>query len=65
MPEMQRTELRGAGVSMLGLSNINILVGRNGSGKSRFLRKLDIGLAQDSKFYVRYISPDTISRSMK
>ena len=41
-----------------GLKNINILLGRNGAGKSRFLRSIDMELGRNNKFNVRYISPE-------
>lgn len=39
------------------ISSLNIVVGRNGSGKSRFLRSLFQLRGQDG-FFVRYISPE-------
>lgn len=41
-----------------GISNINLIVGRNGAGKSRFLRNLESSLAGNPAFYVRYVSPE-------
>jgi energy-coupling factor transporter ATP-binding protein EcfA2 len=58
MPQMERIKLTTSEVEMVGLSNVNILLGRNGSGKSRFLRFLDSGLTSSPEFNVRYISPE-------
>lgn len=58
MVKIQRTELATNDAAMVGLTNINVLLGRNGSGKSRFLRRLDSELAGKSDFNVRYISPE-------
>jgi ATPase components of ABC transporters with duplicated ATPase domains len=55
---MQRTELHATGVTVKKISNINILLGRNGAGKSRFLRRLDETFAHNTEFNVRYISPE-------
>ncbi len=41
-----------------GLKNINILIGRNGAGKSRFLRKIDEYTSGDREYFNRYISPE-------
>ncbi|MGU5559988.1 hypothetical protein ACV1C9_23350 [Aeromonas caviae] len=40
------------------LKSINILLGRNGAGKSRFLRAIDQYFMGNSEFNVRYISPE-------
>lgn len=45
-------------IKAVGLKNINILLGRNGAGKSRFLRAIDQGLIGSNEFNVRYISPE-------
>lgn len=55
---MQRTELNIGDVAITGLNNVNVLLGRNGSGKSRLLRTIDQGIANDQSFNVRYISPE-------
>src|SRR5580693_7494686 len=55
---MQRTEISVVGATIRGLSNINVILGRNGSGKSRFLRSLDSALGRNAEFNVRYISPE-------
>lgn len=56
--KLQRTELTVPNASMLNLTNINIILGRNGAGKSRFLRSFDAALSSDQTFNVRYISPE-------
>jgi predicted ATPase len=55
---MKYSELTAPEAELLNISNVNIILGRNGSGKSRFLRALDIKLSNDLKFNVRYISPE-------
>jgi len=56
---MTRTELVGADSSILkGITSVNVIVGRNGAGKSRFLRALDTALSNDNQTNVRYISPE-------
>lgn len=58
MQETQHASLKTDDVEMTGISNINVLLGRNGAGKSRFLRSLDSGLSSTPGFNVRYISPE-------
>lgn len=41
-----------------GLKKINVLMGRNGAGKSRLLRAIDEYSANNGDYYVRYISPE-------
>jgi predicted ATPase len=58
---MKYSELKTQEAELLDISNVNILLGRNGAGKSRFLRALDIELSNDTNnlnFNVRYISPE-------
>lgn len=56
---MKLNELSGTTAHLTGLNNINILVGRNGSGKSRFFRDIEARTSQHKKeFYVRYVSPE-------
>jgi AAA15 family ATPase/GTPase len=43
--------------SIKNVTNINVIVGRNGSGKSRFLRSL-AELASNPNYFVQYISPE-------
>lgn len=51
-------ELKGDFANLSPLSSINIILGRNGSGKSRFLRDIENTIHKDNEnFYVRYISP--------
>ena len=38
-------------------TNINVIVGRNGSGKSRFLRSF-AELANDPNYFIQYVSPE-------
>lgn len=45
-------------IEINGLSRINVILGRNGAGKSRFLRALDENMANDSDFRVNYITPE-------
>jgi len=55
---VDRNELRVAGAIATEIGNINILLGRNGAGKSRFLRKLDEAFTNDENVNARYISPE-------
>lgn len=55
---MKRAEVTAANATIRGISNINLILGRNGAGKSRFLRSLDSSLAANADFYVRYVSPE-------
>lgn len=55
---MEREILDVGGITAEGLKNINVLLGRNGAGKSRFLRKIDQALVRSNDFNVRYISPE-------
>jgi AAA15 family ATPase/GTPase len=58
---MKYSELKTQEAELLDISNVNIILGRNGAGKSRFLRALDIELSNDTNnlnFNVRYISPE-------
>lgn len=56
---MKISELSGTTGHLSGLNNINIIMGRNGAGKSRFLRDIE-EMASRSKqqFHVRYVSPE-------
>jgi len=56
--KIQRSELTVQDVSILGITNINLILGRNGAGKSRFLRAFEAGLSGDQSFNIRYISPE-------
>ncbi|MGE0114517.1 MAG: AAA family ATPase [Steroidobacteraceae bacterium] len=55
---MNLAEITAADATIRGISNINLILGRNGAGKSRFLRNLDSSLAGNADFYVRYVSPE-------
>jgi hypothetical protein len=56
---MQYSELNAPEAELVNISNVNIILGRNGAGKSRFLRELDTTLSGNSTNYnVRYISPE-------
>lgn len=56
---MNVTELTGSNAFLKGLNNINVIMGRNGSGKSRFLRAIENSISRDkAEFYVRYVSPE-------
>lgn len=56
---MKVSELSGQTARLSGLNNINILVGRNGAGKSRFFRDIDEMASRSTQlFYVRYVSPE-------
>jgi ABC-type branched-subunit amino acid transport system ATPase component len=51
-------ELIAGNTRLQNLNNINIIMGRNGSGKSRFLRSLEAKYRDDAGTYVRYVSPE-------
>lgn len=52
-------ELTGSSTRLSGLNNINVIMGRNGAGKSRFLRDIEQTISQDrTRFYARYVSPE-------
>jgi ABC-type multidrug transport system ATPase subunit len=50
-------ELTHGSCSIKNLTNLNIIVGRNGAGKSRFFRTL-AGLKANPQYFVSYISPE-------
>ncbi len=53
------TELFGSRAHLSGLNNINVIMGRNGAGKSRFLRDIEQNISTgNSEFYARYVSPE-------
>lgn len=52
------TELSADNTRLQNLNNINIVMGRNGAGKSRFFRSLEEKYRHDAETYVRYISPE-------
>lgn len=51
-------DLIGGGVTLRNLSQINVLLGKNGCGKSTVLKNLDGGLDTNAFGGVRYISPE-------
>ena len=51
-------ELHFGSASLSRLSRINVILGKNGSGKSRFLREIDTNLWQHDEYSVHYISPE-------
>lgn len=56
---MKFREICGVKANLRNLNNINIILGRNGSGKSLFLRDIGSSIAKDNDiFNVRYISPE-------
>lgn len=56
---MKKDRLCGTYSKLIGLNNINLILGRNGTGKSRFLRDLNERLSKNKKeFYTRYVSPE-------
>lgn len=56
---MKVNELKGQTAHLTGLNNINVIMGRNGAGKSRFLRDIDeITSRNREHFNVRYVSPE-------
>ena len=55
---MLRNELSSPTSILTNLNNINIILGRNGAGKSKFLRSLDQHLGTNQDFYIRYVSPE-------
>jgi len=53
------TELNGENACLTGLNNINVIMGRNGAGKSRFLRDIEKTTSnKNGLFYIRYVSPE-------
>lgn len=56
---MKVNKLSGQTARLSNLSSINIIMGRNGAGKSRFLRDIEATISQEKQqFYVRYVSPE-------
>lgn len=58
MTKVVCARLAGGEGSLLSLSGINVILGRNGSGKSRLLRALESALHNDPQVNIRYISPE-------
>ncbi|MCW6536287.1 AAA family ATPase [Sphingomonas lycopersici] len=55
---MKIIELKGQTALLTGLNNISVIVGRNGAGKSRFLRDIESTIGQAAEFHIRYVSPE-------
>lgn len=56
---MKINKLSGQTARLSNLSSINIIMGRNGAGKSRFLRDIEETISPEKQnFYVRYVSPE-------
>jgi ABC-type branched-subunit amino acid transport system ATPase component len=56
---LKTNELKGQNAHLTNLNNINIIIGRNGSGKSRFLRDIEaMSRHNEQPFYLRYVSPE-------
>lgn len=58
MSPLTQTELIGGDSHLHGISNINLIIGKNGSGKSRFLRSIEATILENHEYFVRYISPE-------
>jgi hypothetical protein len=56
---IQLDSMDGSQVTLQNINQVNVILGRNGAGKSRFLRGLDSGMANAPKEYrVSYVSPE-------
>lgn len=56
---LKESELKGQTAHLIGLNNINVIMGRNGAGKSRFLRDIEEMTSRSKQlYYVRYVSPE-------
>lgn len=53
-----RTLIEVSDISLDSLGNINIVLGRNGAGKSRLLRRIDAELESNPEYNLRYVSPE-------
>lgn len=54
-----KNEISAAGCRLFNLTNINLIIGRNGAGKSRFLRGLESSFGGNhGEINIRYISPE-------
>jgi ABC-type histidine transport system ATPase subunit len=58
MAQIIRPEIRAGEAILVNPTNVNVILGRNGAGKSRFLRKINEELRGDPAFNIRYISPE-------
>lgn len=52
------TDETNVGYELKGMKCINVILGRNGAGKSRFLRTIDKHLAGKAEYRVSYVSPE-------
>lgn len=55
---MEGNNLDFGDIQATGLQRINVLLGKNGSGKSRFLRTIDERTYREGSYFVRYVSPE-------
>jgi len=51
-------DLTGKGVDLIGLSKINVLLGKNGSGKSSLLKRVEQGYTGNGVKEINYITPE-------
>jgi hypothetical protein len=58
MSKMHLSGLTCPNAELVGITNINVVLGRNGSGKSRFLRAMRDGLTDDPTYVVQYVNPE-------
>lgn len=59
MVDLRFNASNGSGEVVLAkLNQISIILGRNGSGKSRFLRELDKLMREKNEYNVRYVTPE-------
>ena len=57
--DIQLTPHGGSSVALKDVNRINVILGRNGAGKSQFLRGLDLGMCQaPTDFRVSYVTPE-------
>lgn len=57
--DIQLTPRGGSPVALKDVNRINVILGRNGAGKSQFLRGLDLGMCQaPTNFRVSYVTPE-------
>lgn len=55
---MRITQIITGQAQLYNISNINVILGRNGAGKSTFLRRLDSELGYSPEYQIRYVSPE-------
>jgi predicted ATPase len=56
MPD--RTLIEAGEIKLDSLTSVNIILGRNGAGKSRLLRTIDAELERNADYNLRYVSPE-------